>query len=325
MRRAWEIGGRAPEAGAARGAPPENHVVPARTAGRHPSDAAGIRAPQQGPGAAPPPLWSVRDLTLRYPGAARPAVDAVSLDVAPGRCTAILGPNGAGKSTLLQLLLGTLAPTGGVATFAGRDVAAWGRREMARRVGVLPQQEEVVFPLTVRELVAMGRYPHLGPWQREGDADRRAAEAAMARCDVLDLADRAVGTLSGGERQRARLARALAQEPTALVLDEPTAALDVKHEMAIFELLPALCRQGATVLVVTHHLNLAARYADRLVLMHEGRVAADGPPAEVLTREMVERVYGWPVVVAPHPGPGPDAGAPQVVPLSAPHDLGTRS
>jgi iron complex transport system ATP-binding protein len=261
----------------------------------------------------------VRDLALRYAGAERAAVDGVSLDIAAGRCTAILGPNGAGKSTLLHLLLGTLRPTAGTVRFAGRAVHEWGRRELARRVGVLPQQEEVVFPLTVRELVAMGRYPHLGAWQREGASDRDAVEAAMARCDVLHLAERAVGTLSGGERQRARLARALAQQPGALVLDEPTAALDVKHEMGIFELLPALGRQGATVLVVTHHLNLAARYADRLVLLHEGRVAADGPPASVLTREIVERVYGWPVAVTPHPGPGPDAGAPQVVPLAASH------
>jgi iron complex transport system ATP-binding protein len=125
-----------------------------------------------------------------------------------------------------------------------------------------------------------------------------------------------MSTLSGGERQRARLARALAQEPAALALDEPTAALDVSHEMAIFELLRELARAGTTILVVTHNLNLAARYADRLVLLHGGRVAAQGTPAEVLTRETVERVYGWPVRIVPHPGPGPDAGAPQVVPLA---------
>jgi iron complex transport system ATP-binding protein len=146
--------------------------------------------------------------------------------------------------------------------------------------------------------------------------DRRAVDDAMRRCDVLELAARPVPTLSGGERQRARVARALAQEAATLALDEPTAALDVAHEMAIFELLSALGHAGKTVLLVTHNLNLAARYADRLVLLDGGRLAAEGTPAEVLTRETVERVYGWPVEIAPHPGPGPDAGAPQVVPLA---------
>jgi iron complex transport system ATP-binding protein len=233
-----------------------------------------------------------------------------------GRCTVVIGPNGAGKSSLLRVLLGTLAPTAGEVRYEERPVGAWDRRALARSVGVVPQAEELVFPLTTRELVAMGRYPHLGPWQREGEEDRRAVTAALAQCDVLHLAGRVVGTLSGGERQRALVARALAQEPRALVLDEPTAALDIRHEMAIFELLRALCARGMTALVVTHHLNLAARYADGLVLLHEGRVAAVGTPAEVLTRERVEQVYAWPVAVVPHPGPGADAGAPQVVPLA---------
>ena len=262
------------------------------------------------------PAWSTRALTLRYPATPRPVLDAVSLDVPAGRCTVIIGPNGAGKSSLLRVLLGTLAPTSGEARFEGREVKAWDRRELATAVGVVPQGEEVVFPLTTRELVAMGRYPHLGAWRREGAEDRHAVDDAMRRCDVRHLADRALGTLSGGERQRALVARALAQRPRALVLDEPTAALDIAHEMAIFELLRELCAGGMTALVVTHHLNLAARYADALVLLHEGRVVAHGPPDAVLERERVERVYAWPVAVARHPGPGLDAGAPQVVPLA---------
>lgn len=260
--------------------------------------------------------WRCAGVTFRYPESTRPAVLDLSLEIPSGATTAVLGPNGSGKSTLLRLLLGVLAPTAGTVEFGGTPLARWGRDALARAVGVVPQGEDAVFPVSVRELVAMGRYPHLGAWRREGDADRRAVEEAMRRCDVWDLAARPVPTLSGGERQRARVARALAQEAPTLALDEPTAALDVAHEMAIFELLRDLGHAGKTVLLVTHNLNLAARYADRLVLLHHGRVAAEGAPADVLTRQNVERVYGWPVEIVPHPGPGPDAGAPQVVPLA---------
>jgi iron complex transport system ATP-binding protein len=260
--------------------------------------------------------WRCEGLTFRYPDADRDALEDVDLTVPAGACTAVLGPNGSGKSTLLRVLLGTLPPGAGRVRFDGRPLGEWRRDALARAVGVVPQGEEAVFPTSARELVAMGRYPHLGAWRREGPADRAAIERAMRRCDVAGLAARPLATLSGGERQRVRLARALAQEAETLALDEPTQALDVGHEMALFELLRDLGRGGHTVLLVTHNLNLAARYADRLVLLHEGRVAAEGTPAEVLTRETVERVYGWPVRVVPHPGPGPDAGAPQVVPLA---------
>jgi iron complex transport system ATP-binding protein len=228
----------------------------------------------------------------------------------------VLGPNGSGKSTLLRLLLGTLQPTGGEVRYLGRPLHGWSRRELARRIAVVQQQEEIAFPLTARELVALGRYPFLGNFRSERPADREAIDLAMFRCDVLPLAGRLVQTLSGGERQRVRLARALAQEPALLVLDEPTVALDVRHEMAIFELLRQLAAGGVTVLIVTHNLNLAARYADHLVVLDEGRVAAAGPASRVLTAPLVERVYRWPITVTPHPGPGFGTGAPQVTPLS---------
>lgn len=260
--------------------------------------------------------WLCERVTFRYPESARDAVADLSLEIPAGACTAVLGPNGSGKSTLLRLLLGTLPPSDGRIDLRGRPLAKWRRDELAREVGVVPQGEEAVFPMTVRELVQMGRYPHLGPWRRAGDADRRAVDDAMRRCDVHAMAARDIGTLSGGERQRARVARALAQQAPTLALDEPTAALDVSHEMAIFELLRDLGRAGKTVLLITHNLNLAARYADRLVLLDGGRLAAEGTPEQVLVRETVERVYGWPVEIVPHPGPGPDAGAPQLVPLS---------
>ncbi len=262
--------------------------------------------------------WSARGLEFRYPGAASPAVAGVDLRAAEGEMVAILGPNGAGKSTLLRLLLGVRSPDAGEALLYGRPVVAWSTEERARRVGVLPQHEEPAFPITAGALVEMGRYPWLGRWGRPGRRDREVVGAALERCGVAHLAGREFATLSGGERQRVRLARALAQEPRALALDEPTASLDLAHEMEIWELLLAEAGDGRAVLLTTHHVNLAARYADRLVLLHEGGIAETGPPASVLTPAVIERVYGWPVRVRAHEGPGPDRGAPQVVPLRDP-------
>jgi iron complex transport system ATP-binding protein len=256
--------------------------------------------------------WRARHARYRYPGGAVDALAGADIDAAPGEMVAILGPNGAGKSTLLKLLLGVLEPTGGTAEYEGVAAASWQPIERARRIGVLPQHEEPAFPVTVGELVAMGRYPHLGRWRRPGPADRAAVASALERCRVAELVARPFTTLSGGERQRARLARALAQEPEALALDEPTLFLDVAHEMEIWEILREEAARGFAVLLTTHHLNLAARYADRLVLMDRGRVAASGSATEVLRAEIVSRVYGWPVRVQSMEEP--QGRAPQVVP-----------
>lgn len=253
-------------------------------------------------------------LTYRYPDAASNAVAGLDLRVHCGQIYGVIGPNGSGKSTLVRLLLGAVLPTTGTVHYRGRPLPNWERGALAREVGVVTQVEEQVFPVTVRELVAMGRYPHVGAWRRLRPADHAAVDRALERCHVTALADRPVATLSGGERQRARLARALAQEPATLVLDEPTAALDIAHEMTMFELLSRLsAHDGTTVVIVTHNLNLAARYAHRLLLLDQGAGAAEGEPATVLTRTTIEAVYGWPVVIQPHPGPGRDAGAPQVI------------
>ena len=256
--------------------------------------------------------WRARDARYRYPGGAVDALAGADIDAGPGEMVAILGPNGAGKSTLLKLLLGVIEPTGGAAEYEGRAASAWEPVERARRIGVLPQHEEPAFPVTVGELVAMGRYPHLGRWRRPGPADHAAIASALGRCRVADLEARPFATLSGGERQRARLARALAQEPEALALDEPTASLDVAHEMEIWEILREEAGRGFAVLLTTHHLNLAARYADRLVLIDGGRVAASGPPSEVLRADVVSRVYGWPIRVETLEEP--QGQAPQIVP-----------
>lgn len=265
------------------------------------------------------PVYSIRGLGYQYRGSPGPALAEINFSVTPGTILGIIGPNGSGKSTLLRLILGLLEPRTGEVHYEGRPLPDWTRRELARVVGVVPQREELAFPLTIRQLVGMGRYPHLGTWQREGANDRRAIDDALRRCDLAHLADRPLATLSGGELQRALLARALAQEPRTLVLDEPTAALDIRHEMAIFDQLATLAtKDGVTVVVVTHNLNLAARYADRLILLDQGRIASAGTPAEVMVPQTLERVYGWPLIVTAHPGPGPDTGAPQVVSLAAP-------
>jgi iron complex transport system ATP-binding protein len=226
----------------------------------------------------------------------------------------VLGPNGSGKSTLVRTLLGVAEMSAGRILLDGRNAADWDRRERARAVGVVPQSETIAFPLTTRELVAMGRYPHLAALAGEGVEDREAIEAALGACEVANLADRDVTTLSGGELQRARIARALAQEPQALVLDEPTASLDIRHEMAILELLRASADRGLTVLLITHGLDAAAQFADRILLLSHGRVAARGTPAEVLREDILQEVYGWPVSVRPDP----ETGAPRVTPRRVP-------
>jgi iron complex transport system ATP-binding protein len=172
------------------------------------------------------------------------------------------------------------------------------------------QREDNLFPQRVRDTVLLGRYPHLSLWGAARPEDHAAVTRALERCDVAGLADRWIWTLSGGEYQRVRIARALAQEPRLLVLDEPTASLDVRHEMELFELARSLARgQGLAVLVITHHVNLAARFADHLALLSEGRVVAAGPAGEVLTRESAERVFGWPVAI------GEFDDRPQMIPL----------
>ncbi len=259
-----------------------------------------------------------RGLSFGYPRAGRVAVTGVSVSVVPGRLLAVVGPNGAGKTTLLRLLAGSLAAAAGEVVLDGRPLAGFGSRERARAIAVVPQSESSPFPVTVREMVAMGRYPHLGAWERSGRSDRTVVKMALRRCALDGFADRVFESLSGGERQRARIARALVQEAPILLLDEPTAGLDLRYRMELFHLLGELRAEGLALLVVTHDLNLAARFADRLVLMDRGEIRARGTPAEVLTPPILEEVYRWPLRVVPHPGPGSDRGAPHTIALQRP-------
>ncbi len=256
------------------------------------------------------PLLQLSEVRYRYPGASRDALTDVSLSVGPGEFHAVLGPNGSGKTTLVRIALGALSPLVGHADVDGHTASTWPREKLARLVGVVPQREDNLFPQRVRETVLLGRYPHLSLWGRERAVDHAAVERALAACDAQHLADRWLWTLSGGEYQRVRVARALAQEPRLLVLDEPGMSLDLKHEMGLFELVLGLVQtDGLGVLMITHDLNLAARFADSLLLLSDGHTVASGAPAEVLTQKVVETVFSWPVAMQTIDG------RPQMIPL----------
>jgi iron complex transport system ATP-binding protein len=229
-------------------------------------------------------------VTVRLGG--RPVVREVTARVERGEWVALIGPNGAGKTTLLRAIAGLVRHEGDVSLFA-RPAAALERRERARLLAVVPQEPETPPWLTVAEYALMGRTPHLGPLAREGAADREAAARALDRLGLEPFAERALGTLSGGERQRVVVARALAQEAPIVLLDEPTAALDIGHQQQALELLDALrSADGLTLVAAMHDLTLAAQYADRVLLLAEGRIVADGTPADVLTESALAEHYG---------------------------------
>ncbi|MET4159932.1 heme ABC transporter ATP-binding protein [Agromyces sp. PvR057] len=233
----------------------------------------------------------------------------VSFAAIPGRVHALLGPNGAGKSTLLAVLAGDRAPSAGRVLLHDRPLSDWPLRDLARTRAVLTQDHSVTFSFRSREIVEMGRHP----WARTPaeDDDDREISRAMAATDVSHLADRPVANLSGGEKARVALARVLAQRSPVLLLDEPTAALDLRHQEDVLRLARAQAAAGDAVVVVLHDLNLAAAYSDEITLLEQGRVVAHGGPAEVLTAERIEAVYAQPVEVIEHPR----TGVPLVLPV----------
>ena len=238
----------------------------------------------------------VEELGFAYPG--RTVLDGVSFAVERGERFGILGPNGSGKSTLVRLLSRVLTPSRGRIRLDGRDLAEISPRDRARRIAVVPQETALDFPFSVLEVVLMGRAPHLGGFGFEGDRDIEVAERAMAEAGIAHLAGRFFHELSGGEKQRVVIARALTQEPELLLLDEPTTFLDIKHEVAIFDLLTDLANErGITIVIVLHDLNLAALYCQRLAFLKEGRRLACGPTDEVLTYTNVRAAYDTEVYV----------------------------
>ena len=254
------------------------------------------------------------NVTLSYARNAPPVVRNVSIMAAAASITAIVGPNGSGKSSLVRGVLGLMPEHSGRIVVGDADLLRIPAREMSRRVAVMPQRESLTFPTRVRDYVALGRSPFLGLWDALSVRDNAVIDDAMQRADVSGFSGRRTDELSGGEWQRVRLARTLAQDTPIVVFDEPTTFLDIAHEMATFETLAREARGGRTVVLVSHTLTLVARFADQIVLMHAGRVAAAGSPRDVMQAATLESVYGWPLVVSHDPA----VGAPTLVPLRRP-------
>jgi len=248
------------------------------------------------------PALEARNLVVAYDH--RIAIDGMDLQLPAGAFTVILGPNASGKSTALRALARVLKPAAGQVLFDGRALAEYGTKELARRMGLLPQDAIAPEGMRVADLISRGRYPHHTPLQRWTAADAAAVREAMAATRTAELSERAVDELSGGQRQRVWVALLLAQQAPVMLLDEPTTFLDIAHQFELLDLLRTLNGEGKTVIAVLHDLNQAARYADHLVLMKEGQVVATGSPAELMTADRIREVFGIDSVVIPDPVTG---------------------
>ena len=248
----------------------------------------------------------IKNLNFSYN--ATKVIDGVSLTLKQGEFLGIIGPNGAGKSTLLRLICGICKPGAGEIMLFEKQLAKQSKKEIARQVAFVPQETHFTLNFTVEEVVMMGRYPYLQPFVHEKKDDLDARERAITAAHIEHLRKRPVNSLSSGERQRVVIARALAQVPRMLVLDEPTSHLDLHHQHSIMELLKRLNKEGLTVAVVHHDLNLASLYCRHLVLMHGGKIAATGTPNELIKKEILSKVYGTAVRIVRHP----DKDVPQI-------------
>jgi iron complex transport system ATP-binding protein len=262
-------------------------------------------------------ILSGQDLTVVR--GRRRILDTATLALAPGAITAILGPNGSGKSTLLRTLAGLWQPSSGTVSLDGQPLARMSRQDIAKRVSFLPQDTHCDFAFTVEEIVAMGRHPHRSRFAPERTRDHAAIDSAIARCDLDHLRGRTIDRLSGGERQRVAIARCFATEPAVLLLDEPTAHLDVEHALTILALCRSLAATGTAIAVAMHDLATVVRCASHTALLHNGRIVASGPPGDVLTPDRCRQVFavdtevlttadGRPALVFSSPAPAPAQG-----------------
>lgn len=246
-------------------------------------------------------LFKIDGLSAGYQ-IGRDILQSVSLDIESGEFIAIIGPNGAGKTTLLRCLNGLLPTRTGAIRFLNKPILQWKTAELAREIALVQQFNQSLFHFTVKEMVLMGRFPYLRRFEWEHLHDHDKVEECLRLTNLESFRNRPINTLSGGEVQRVMLARALAQEPKVLLLDEPTAHLDIQHQLNFFQLLQQLnCDRNLTVIAVLHDLNNAAMFARRLLLMHDGKITADGVPREVLTVKRIQHVYGIEPIIHYHP------------------------
>jgi len=249
------------------------------------------------------PVIDARNISFSY--ATKPVMGDVSFTIDEAQVVAVIGPNGSGKTTLLKIINGTLFPDDGQMLIDGKETGRWQRKEIAQKVAIVPQETAMIFPFYAEEIVLMGRFPHLGRYGFEDKKDYKIVHEAMEKTDTLAFADRRFSELSAGERQRVLIARALAQEPKVLLLDESTVFLDLKHQSQFLALLRQLnTEQQLMVIFVTHDINLAAQNADRIILLYFGKIYAIGKPVEVITAANIKEVYDVDVLVDQNPQNG---------------------
>ena len=239
---------------------------------------------------------------IGYAAGSRQILQAIDLRFDAGRIYGLVGPNGSGKSTLLKIIARQIEPTAGAVRFEGKPLPAWANRAFARRMAYMPQFTPATDGMTVRELIALGRFPWHGTLGRFTSEDRSKVEDAIARTELEDFVDRNVASMSGGERQRAWIAMMLAQDAGCMLLDEPTSALDMAHQASVLSLVQSLSRErGLTIIVVLHDINLAARYCNRIIALNRGSVTAQGEPDAIVTTHRLKQIFGVDMGVFPHP------------------------
>jgi iron complex transport system ATP-binding protein len=248
-------------------------------------------------------IISAENINFSY--ATKPVMENISFNIDEAQIVAMIGPNGSGKTTLLKIINGTLFPAAGQMLIDGKETSRWSRKDIAQKVAIVPQETAVIFPFYAEEIVLMGRFPHLNNYRFEDKKDYRIVHEAMEKTDTLAFAARRFDELSAGERQRVLIARALAQEPKVLLLDESTVFLDLKHQAQFLALLRQLnTAQQLTVIFVTHDINLAAQHADRIILLYSGKIYAIGKPAEVITAANIKEVYDVDSLIDKNPQSG---------------------